>query len=272
MIRLVFIDVDGTLVGEDGVPECVWEEVGALKARGVHLALTTGRPGRGLALEYAKRLAPEGLHIFESGAVVLALTQEAHAPPARPLLVEPLPEEAALEVQTFARTRGLPLEAYTASGGFYIAEDHPLLKRHQELLGFAARVLPLEEIKEPLVRLQILAGPGRWEEVKGLPSALDLHTATSPRMPGVLFASLTRKGVSKRSAARFVAEAYGLSLDEAAMVGDGENDLELLEAVGLGIAMGNASERVKRAAKRVVSPVEACGLAEALAYIRRLAP
>lgn len=267
MIRLVFIDVDGTLVGEDGVPECVWEEVEALKAKGVHLALTTGRPGRGLALEYAKRLAPEGLHIFESGAVVLTLT-----PPPRPLLVEPLPEEAALEVQTFARTRGLPLEAYTASGGFYIAEDHPLLKRHQELLGFAARVLPLEEIGEPLARLQILAGPGRWEEVKGLPSSLDLHTATSPKMPGVLFASLTRKGVSKRSAARFVAEAYGLSLDEAAMVGDGENDLELLGAVGLGIAMGNAPERVKRAAQKVVPPVEACGLAEALAYIRRLVP
>lgn len=47
------------------------------------------------------------------------------------------------------------------------------------------------------------------------------------------------------------------------MVGDGENDLELIRAVGLGIAMGNASPSVKRAARRVVAPVEACGLAEA---------
>lgn len=46
--------------------------------------------------------------------------------------------------------------------------------------------------------------------------------------------------MSKLSAARLVAEAYGLPLSECAMVGDGENDLELLRAVGVGIAMGNA--------------------------------
>lgn len=86
-------------------------------------------------------------------------------------------------------------------------------------------------------------------------------------MPGVRFVSLTKEGVSKLSAARLVAEAYGLPLSECAMVGDGENDLELLRAVGVGIAMGNAPS-VKRAAQRVVAPVEACGLAEALRLLR----
>ncbi|MGQ9735094.1 MAG: HAD family hydrolase [Thermaceae bacterium] len=264
MIRLVLIDVDGTLVGKEGVPECVWEEVEALKALGVHLALTTGRPGRGAALAYAKRLAPQGLHIFESGAVVLSLAHGA------PLLLEALPQEAAREITRFARQRGLPLEAYTASGGFYIEGDDPLLDLHQRLLDLSAEVRPLDEIEEPLVRLQILAGPGRWAEVRPLHPLADLHTATSPRMPGVLFASFTKKGTSKLSAAWFLASAYGLGLEEAAMVGDGENDLELLQAVGLGIAMGNAPERVKRVAKKVVGPVEACGLAEALAWLRGL--
>jgi hydroxymethylpyrimidine pyrophosphatase-like HAD family hydrolase len=52
------------------------------------------------------------------------------------------------------------------------------------------------------------------------------------------------------------------------MVGDGENDLELIQATGLGIAMGNAPEQVKRAAKRVVGPVDACGLEQALSIIQ----
>lgn len=47
MVRLVFVDVDGTLVGREGVPPCVWPEVEALKALGVRFALVTGRPGRG---------------------------------------------------------------------------------------------------------------------------------------------------------------------------------------------------------------------------------
>ena len=34
MVRLVFVDVDGTLVGKEGVPECVWPAVEALRAKG----------------------------------------------------------------------------------------------------------------------------------------------------------------------------------------------------------------------------------------------
>lgn len=79
--------------------------------------------------------------------------------------------------------------------------------------------------------------------LEALPPGLQAHVAESPKMPGVRFVSLTKEGVSKLSAARLVAEAYGLPLSECAMVGDGENDLELLRAVGVGIAMGNAPPR-----------------------------
>ncbi len=266
MIRLVFVDVDGTLVGEKGVPSCVWPAVEQARRRGLRLSLLTGRPGRGEALALAQRLSPEGLHAFESGAVVLALTRDLHEPPVKPLRVEALPLEAAQEAVRLARKFGLPLEGYTAEGGFYVEGDSPLLKAHQALLGVAAEGADLLRLGSPLVRLQVLveAHAPLGAFLEGLPPGLAAHVAESPKMPGVRFVSLTKKGVGKLSAARFVAEAYGLSLEECAMVGDGENDLEVIRAVGLGIAMGNAPEKVKRAAKRVVAPVEACGLAEAL--------
>jgi Cof subfamily protein (haloacid dehalogenase superfamily) len=269
VVRLVFVDVDGTLVGKDGVPGCVWPRVEALREKGVRFSLITGRPGRGETLGYARRLDPWGLHVFESGAVVLSLSQDPHGPPATPLKVEVLPEEAAKEAIRLARRLGLPLEGYTAEGGFYVEGNTPLLRAHQDLLGLKAEETDLLKLEEPLVRLQVLADQeaplGAF--LDRLSPELSAHTAESPKMPGVRFVSLTKRGVSKLSAARFVAEAHGLSLEEAAMVGDGENDLELLQAVGLGIAMGNAPESVKRAAKRVVAPVEACGLAEALAKL-----
>jgi hydroxymethylpyrimidine pyrophosphatase-like HAD family hydrolase len=43
-VKLVLVDVDGTLVGKDGVPPCVWPRVEALRAKGVRLSLITGRP------------------------------------------------------------------------------------------------------------------------------------------------------------------------------------------------------------------------------------
>jgi Cof subfamily protein (haloacid dehalogenase superfamily) len=265
-VKLVFVDVDGTLVAKDGVPPCVWPRVEALRAKGVRLSLITGRPGRGETLGYARRLDPTGLHVFESGAVVLALSQDPHGPPATPVHVAALPEEAAQEAIRLARRLGLPLEGYTAQGGFYVEGDSPLLQAHQDLLGLKAEGADLLRLEEPLVRLQVLAGPEAplGALLDALPPGLTYHVAESPKMPGVRFVSLTKEGVSKLSAARLVAEAYGLSLAECAMVGDGENDLELIRAVGLGVAMGNAPESVKRAAKRVVAPVEACGLGEAL--------
>ncbi|WP_038057328.1 HAD family hydrolase [Thermus amyloliquefaciens] len=266
MVRLVFVDVDGTLVGKDGVPECVWPAVEALRVQGIHLSLITGRPGRGHALAYARRLDPTGLHVFESGAVVLAFSRDPHSPPAQPLLVEALPQEAAREAIRLARRLGLPLEGYTAEGGFFVEGDSPLLKAHQELLGVAAEEGDLLKLPAPLVRLQVLAEAQAplGALMDRLPQELQAHVAESPRMPGVRFVSLTKRGVSKLTAARFVAENHGLTLAQCAMVGDGENDLELLRAVGMGIAMGNAPESVRKAAKRVVAPVEACGLAEAL--------
>ncbi|WP_117237148.1 HAD family hydrolase [Thermus sediminis] len=269
MVRLVFVDVDGTLVGKDGVPACVFPKVAALRAKGVRLSLVTGRPGRGETLGYARLLDPTGLHVFESGAVILSLSRDPHTPPATPLGVEALPEEAAQEAIRLARRLGLPLEGYTAEGGFYVEGDSPLLQAHQALLGLSAEGADLLRLEEPLVRLQVLADPlaplGAFLEC--LPPELSFHIAESPGMPGVRFVSLTKRGVSKLSAARRVAEAHGLSLEEAAMVGDGENDLELIRAVGLGIAMGNAPPSVKQAAKKVVAPVEACGLAEALGLL-----
>lgn len=266
MVRLVFVDVDGTLVGKEGVPPCVWPAVEALQARGVRLALVTGRPGRGEALAYARRLAPGGLHVFESGAVVLGLSQDPHEPPATPLRAETLPREDLERAVRLARRLGLPLEGYTAEGGFYVEGESPLFRAHQELLGLRAEAADLLRLPSPPVRLQVLAEPqaplGAF--LDQLPLGLDPHVAESPKMPGVRFVSLTKKGVNKLTGARFVAEAYGLPLEACAMVGDGENDLELIQSVGYGIAMGNAPERVRRVAKRVVAPVEACGLAQAL--------
>ena len=55
----------------------------------------------------------------------------------------------------------------------------------------------------------------------------------------------------KGNAVNAVLNYYGLSKDEAIAFGDGRNDIEMLEAVGTGVAMGNAIDEVKARAEDV---------------------
>lgn len=261
MIRLVLIDVDGTLFGPNGVPECAWAAAKKAVASGLHLALCTGRPGRGRALEYAAKIDPAGLHIFESGAVVLRGNGS-------PEKVTPLPEAVYRRLLGLSREHSVPFEAYTADGGYYREEDHPDLLAHERMLGYGAVVEPMDDLPGIIVRAQFVPRPGYgWEVVRNAVlgmAEVELHEATSPGVPGVGFNSVTTAGVSKLEAARWMAGRFGYGLENVMMVGDGENDLELIRAAGLGVAMGNAPAVVKAGADRIVADVEGCGLAEAL--------
>lgn len=264
MIRLVFLDIDGTLHGPMGVPECAWKAAEQARAAGVHLAICTGRPGRGFALEYAQRLEASGLHIFESGAVV----RDGFGKIVHSLA---LSTQHFIRVVELGREFGVPFEIYTERGGFFIEKPAADLEAHQRMIGIQAELYPAQNIGDRVVRVQFVAREGEsWLLLRNklrLLEGVELHEATSPALPGIGFNSVTASGVSKLSAARFVAAYYQLGIESAAMVGDGENDLELIQSVGLGIAMGEAPASVKKAARRVVSTVENCGLAEALQLV-----
>jgi hydroxymethylpyrimidine pyrophosphatase-like HAD family hydrolase len=72
MVRLVSIDVDGTLVGKSGVvsPK-VWAAAERARQKGIRLAIASGRPAFGATREHALRLDPESWHVFQNGASVV---------------------------------------------------------------------------------------------------------------------------------------------------------------------------------------------------------
>ncbi len=75
---------------------------------------------------------------------------------------------------------------------------------------------------------------------------------------------ITAKGVSKGYGLKRLSELTGIRTEEMIMVGDADNDLEGIRAVGLGIAMGNANARVKAAAKVAVRDNNHDGVAQAI--------
>ena len=72
------------------------------------------------------------------------------------------------------------------------------------------------------------------------------------------------RGGGKHVGIRQMLNYYGIDRDECMAFGDGENDISMLQYVGTGIAMGNASLEVKAAADYVTTGIDSGGLVKAL--------
>lgn len=263
MIELVLIDVDGTLSGTGGaIHPAVPPALDAARAQGIRLGVCTGRPGMGDALQYARVVSPEGFHVFYNGAQVArvdgARTGDEYRSEMSPASVRALVEAA--------RAHGLALEVYTPTR-VYAERRDPLQSEHASLIEIETVFTDLARVDEPVLKVQWVVPDAAMPLVERITAAIpdvEMGTGAHSDMPGVLFGSVTRRGTSKLTAARWLADRYGFGLDRVAMVGDGDGDLELIRHAGLGIAMGNATAAVKAAATRVVAPVDEGGLAEAL--------
>jgi hypothetical protein len=261
VIRLILVDVDGTLIGSRGVHESSWPAFERARDLGVRLGLCTGRIGCGRALDLARRTAPGGLHVFQSGAVV--------SPPGAPaVFTRPLPAAAVRALVAISRREGEPIELY-GERRFFLERHTTLTRVHAEHLEMEAEIGDPLAVTEPIVRAQWVVHERDWPRFREITlglGGLDANPATAPWSPGTVFSNLTAAGTSKASALRWLASHLGLEVAEVAMIGDGLNDLDAIEAAGLGLAVGDAHPRVRERAAHVVAPADAGGVAEAVAF------
>ena len=257
-VQLVGIDVDGTLVGSSGeVHPRVWEAADAARAKGIHLALCSGRPAFGLAMEYARKLDADGWHAFQNGASIVHLASgESRS--------VPLPTAAVQSFIAEARATENVLELYNDKG--WVTESSAAwAEDHAKLLGVKFEPRPFETLEGPAVRAQwLLTSAQALHMMSSTHPGLEVAQSTSPLMPDTQFVGFTHAGVSKASAMRTIAEQYGVALADVMYIGDSGNDLPALRVVGHPIAMANAMPKVIETAGRTVASDDEGGVADAL--------
>ena len=99
-----------------------------------------------------------------------------------------------------------------------------------------------------------------------LPGGLSTSVLQSPMYSGYIY-EFRPAGVTKWSAIHRLAEGWGVGDEAICAVGDDVNDVEMIRAAGLGVAMGNAVPDVKRAADRICRDQADDGLAEVVEWL-----
>lgn len=258
MLPLICLDVDGTLVGSSGEPSpALWVAAERACDRGQRLTLCTARVAAGPTREWAGRIDPHGWHIFHTGAALWRpADDEVHLEILDPGLVD--------TCVVIAADHGWVLELYSWDD-YVVDDDRPLAIGHAGLLGLPFQRRPLDELADPVVRVQFVVPRDEADvAIASAPAGTTASGATSPVMPGAAFVSLIAEGTSKAHAVATVAGELGVPLGQVMMVGDGHNDLPVMAMVGHGVAVGDADPEVRAAASLVVAGVDDDGAAEAI--------
>ncbi|HYW30213.1 MAG TPA: HAD-IIB family hydrolase [Gemmatimonas sp.] len=257
-IALVCLDIDGTLVGSTGeIDERVWAAAAAARDSGIRIAICSGRPALGVALQYAKRLDAGGWHSFQNGASIVHLdTGASHSVSLPPAVVPELIDRA--------RRHGRILELYSDTD-YTVESTAPRAVAHAALLGVPFVPRPLDSYTGPVVRAQWVVAHDEADAVLAESHfGLEVSHSSSPVMPDTSFVGVTPSGVNKAVAVRAIAAEYRVSLEAVMFVGDGGNDLAAMRVVGFAVATANAEPDVRDVARLVVSHVDDGGAAQAL--------
>lgn len=268
-IRLLVLDIDGTLAGESNqINPPVLEAIGQVQQRGVAVAIATGRMYQS-ALRFHQAVGSTlPLMAYQGAFIKDPHTDTLHRH-------TPLPRRLALEILAYLA----PMEARNdLSIHLYIDDQLHVraviddTKAYAERSGIepiAAGDLATLLVDDPtLETTKLLTLSDQTDLLSDILSHLgqrypldDLYLTRSVEY----FVEATHPQANKGEAVRFVAEdLLGLKPDQVMTIGDNYNDLEMLRYAGLGVAMGDAPDPVKRGADWVAPGVEADGVAVAL--------
>ncbi|MDD5092022.1 MAG: Cof-type HAD-IIB family hydrolase [Candidatus Wallbacteria bacterium] len=237
--RLVALDLDGTLLDSAyRLSMATAEKISSLSAKGMAFVFVTGRMHLS-ALAYQRKLGMEFPIISYNGA--LARSGD------KTLFHDPLRRGAlAIIAGKFSADRLMLLR----DDRLFVRRFSPAVRRYI----FRARVAynysseALENL-DSLTKVILIPGQDFESDLFYARETMGNYAHVTYSSPS--FIEMMAPGVNKARALERVAAFLGIGMDETVAFGDGENDLEMIRAAGLGVAMGNAAQSLKECADDV---------------------
>ncbi|OAB47215.1 Cof-type HAD-IIB family hydrolase [Paenibacillus antarcticus] len=252
MYKIVFFDVDGTLLSEidRSIPQSTKEAIHRLINKGIKVVVATGRP-----YSLCEELVSMGLDtiISANGALIQC--------DGNVFYKSVLASETVRELTAFAELNGHSVsyftEAFAMNG---IGSDNKrVMEALNETLSITQYPPKMSSIAEEVYCMCLYADGS--EDQKYIDNFPKLRFV---RFHRYVMNVLEEAEVSKSAAIKKVLDYLEIDKSEAIAFGDGGNDLDMLEYVGLGIAMGNGENRLKEKANFVTRRASEGGISYAL--------
>ena len=262
MIKLIAIDIDGTLLNDNHqITEPVRLAISQAKKAGAKVVITTGRPLKGVEPILSELgLEEPGDYVITYNGALVQKTDTGEA-----LISESLTYDDFLDIEMTARKLGTHVHALTMDGiytpnrniGKYTVNEAylvnmPIYYRTPEEMG-EFDFVKMMYIDEPAILDPVIEGlPERFSEkytlVKSAPYYLEI----------------LNKRASKGKAVLHLADKLNIQIDEIMAIGDQENDRAMLEVAGLPVVMENGNPELKKIAKFITKSNNEHGVAHAI--------
>ncbi|WP_353932553.1 Cof-type HAD-IIB family hydrolase [Okeanomitos corallinicola TIOX110] len=265
-IKLLVLDIDGTIAGHDNqVSETVKQAITAVRAKGIHVAIATGRMYCS-ALRFHEEIKSNlPLTAYQGAWIQDPNTGEIH----RHLTVSPQIADQLLDYFEKPQWRSLLSVHFYINDQLYVREITTNTASYAERCGVDP--IPVGDLRQVLtdkIPTKVLALCNDVDLIKNMMGDLrlqytpaELYMTTSV----ATFLEVANPFVNKGYAVRYIAEEIlGIESSQVMTIGDNFNDVEMLEYAGIGVAMGSAPEPVQAISNWVTPSVENDGVAIAI--------
>ena len=262
---VVALDVDGTILDLDGrVSERVMASIARLRAREVPVVISTGR-GIAAAMPVVRHLGmTSGWMVCANGALTLRLDPDV---PGGYEVVDSRTFDPRTAIETLHAAVPDGIIAVEDPGvGFRVSRPFP----NGELIEDQRVVTMAELVSQPVTRV-VLRAPGMSvERFSEIVAGSGLHSVEYA-IGWTAWLDVAPEGVTKASALEALIARLGTDSAHVLAVGDGSNDVEMIEWAGAGVVMGSAPQWVRDRGDILTEPVWRDGCAAVLdALIERV--
>ena len=273
-IKFVALDLDGTLFDNSSrISKRNLTAIRSITDKGIHVVISTGRPFEGIPFDQIKGT---GINyaITANGSGIYEIST------GKCLYENAMDEELVTPILNFLLTRDIHMDAFIGGKGYtpiQCVETAQKLTVPSSIKNYIITTRTrldniLQFIHENQLKVQKMtlnfypAADGTLIDRETVRKFLVSNPSITTVCGGYNNLEFTRADANKGVGLRKLAEILGVNPDATMAIGDTENDLAIIEAAGIGVAMGNATDAVKARADYVTTTNTKDGVAAAIEH------